>query len=127
MAVLATVYDVADLMQDSSLEEGYVEGLLDMVDAVLTKVYENYSGVISDALLTKIQVCYVAHIIASTTKRIGSEEKVGDATIRYTGQWGKGFDSTPYGQLLLAIDPSGLIAKTGQKVASMYAVKSMHE
>lgn len=124
MAVLATTDDVADLMQDSSLGEGYVNVLLGTVDLILTKVYEYYTGTISDALLAKIQACYVAHIIASTTSRVAMEEQIGDARIKYTGQWGKGFESTPYGQLLLALDPSGLIAKTGLKAASLYAVKS---
>lgn len=124
MAVLATTDDVADLMQDSSLGEGYVNVLLGTVDLILTKVYEYYTGTISDALLAKIQACYVAHIIASTTSRVAMEEQIGDARIKYTGQWGKGFESTPYGQLLLALDPSGLIAKTGLKAASIYAVKS---
>jgi hypothetical protein len=55
---------------------------------------------------------------------MGAEEQLGDARIKYTGQWGKGFESTPYGQLLLAMDPSGLIAKSGLKVASVYAIKS---
>lgn len=124
MAVLATTDDVADLMQDSSLGEGYVENLLEIVDLILTKVYEYYTGTISDALLAKIQACYVAHIITSTTQRVATEEQIGDARIKYTGQWGKGFESTPYGQLLLAMDPSGLIAKSGLRVASMYAIKS---
>jgi hypothetical protein len=74
--------------------------------------------------LAKIQACYVAHIIASTTQRVATEEQIGDARIKYAGQWGKGFESTPYGQLLLAMDPSGLIAKSGLRVASMYAIKS---
>jgi hypothetical protein len=124
MAVLATTDDVADLMQDSSLGEGYVNVLLGTVDLILTKVYEYYTGTISDALLAKIKACYVAHIIASTTSRVAMEEQIGDARIKYAGQWGKGFESTPYGQLLLALDPSGLIAKTGLKAASLYAVKS---
>jgi len=124
MAVLATTDDVADLMQDSSLGEGYVNVLLETVDLILTKVYEYYTGTISDTLLAKIQACYVAHIIASTTSRVAMEEQIGDARIKYAGQWGKGFESTPYGQLLLALDPSGLIAKTGLKAASIYAVKS---
>jgi hypothetical protein len=124
MAVLATADDVADLMQDSSLGEGYVNTLLETVDLILTKVYEYYKGTMSDALLAKLQACYVAHIIASTTSRVAMEEQIGDAKIKYAGQWGKGFESTPYGQLLLALDPSGLIAKTGLRAASIYAIKS---
>ena len=97
MAILATVDDVCDLMQDSGLGDEYVDLLLETVDLILTKVYEYYMGTISDDLLAKIQACYVAHIIASTTSRVAVEEQIGDAKIKYAGQWGKGFESTPYG------------------------------
>lgn len=124
MAVLATVDDVEDLMQDSSLSDSYVTSILTTVDRILTKVYENYSGVIGNSLLTEIQKYYAAHIIASTTQRMGAEEQVGEARIKYIGKWDVGFNSTPYGQILLALDVTGQIAKSGLKSASIYAVKS---
>lgn len=124
MAVLATVDDVEDLMQDSSLSDSYVTSVLTTVDRILSKVYEYYTDTISDNLLTELQKYYAAHIIASTTSRMAAEEQVGDARIKYTGKWDVGFNSTPYGQILLALDPSGLIAKTGLKSASIYAIKS---
>jgi hypothetical protein len=124
MAVLATVDDVEDLMQDSSLSDSYVTSILTTVDHILSKVYEYYTGTIGTALLTDIQKYYAAHIIASTTQRMGAEEQVGEARIKYIGKWGVGFESTPYGQILLALDTSGLIAKSALRTASIYVVKS---
>lgn len=124
MAVLATFDDVEDLMQDSSLSESYVNSILTTVDLVLTNVFLYYEGTISTDILTQLQKYYAAHIIASTTKRLGTEEQIGDARIKYIGKWGTGFDATPYGQILVGIDPSGLIKKTALKAASIYAVKS---
>jgi len=124
MAVLATTDDVFDLLQDSSLSDAYVNSILTTVDRILTKVFEYYTGTIGTGLLTEIQKYYAAHIISLTTLRMGAEEQVGEARIKYTGKWGTGFEATPYGQILLAIDPSGLISKTAMKAASIYAVKS---
>lgn len=124
MAVLATYSDVQNLMQDTTIDSTYITNILTTVDRILTKVYEYYGGVIGDDLLTEIQKYYAAHIIASTTQRITSEEKVGEAQIKYIGKWDVGFNATPYGQLLLALDISGLIAKSAMKAASIYAVKS---
>jgi hypothetical protein len=124
MAVLATEDDVKELMQDSSLSESYITSVLTTVDRILSKVYEYYTGTIGTGLLTEIQKYYAAHIIASTTQRIGAEEQVGEARIKYIGKWDVGFNSTPYGQILLALDTSGLIAKSALRTASIYAVKS---
>ena len=124
MAILATVDNVHDLLQDSSLSDAYVTSILTTVDTILTKVYENYTGTIGTALLTEIQKYYACHIITLTTLRMGAEEQVGEARITYTGKWGVGFEATPYGQILLSLDPSGLLAKTKLKSASIHAIKS---
>jgi hypothetical protein len=124
MSVLATVGDVEELMQDTSLDDTYVTSVLTTVDLVLTKVYEYYKGVIGNHLLAEIQKYYAAHIIASTTSRMGQEEKVGDASIKYLGSYTSGLNSTPYGQMVLLLDTSGLIAKSNKSSASIYAVKS---
>jgi len=124
MSVLATVGDVEELMQDTTLDDTYVTSVLTTVDLVLTKVYEYYKGVIGSDLLTEIQKYYAAHIIASTTSRMGQEEKVGDASIKYLGSYTTGLNSTPYGQMVLLLDVSGLIAKSNKSSASIYAVKS---
>ncbi|MDH7554331.1 MAG: hypothetical protein QHH74_11810 [Spirochaetota bacterium] len=124
MAVLATYDEVQELMQNTSIDSMYITNILITVDRILTKVYEHYTGTISDDLLREIQKYYAAHIIASTTQRMSSEEKVGEAQIKYIGKWDVGFNSTPYGQLLLGLDSSGLIAQSAKKAASIYAVKS---
>lgn len=123
MAVLATVDDVQDLMLDSSLSDGYVTMMLTTVDRILTRTYEYYQGTIPNSLLTEIQKYYAAHIIAATNKRFSTMEQIGEARVEYAGKYGMGFQSTPYGQMLLALDPSGLIAKTGFRSADLWAVK----
>ncbi len=124
MAVLATYTEVQTLMQDTTINSTYITSVLTTVDLMLTEVYEDYTGSISTSLLTELQKYYAAHIIASTTSRMSSMEKLGDAQVQYIGKWGTGLDSTPYGQMLKLLDPSGLIAKSGKIAASIYAIKS---
>ena len=124
MAVLATYSEVQDIMQDTTIDSTYITNVLTTVDRILSKVYEYYTGVIGNNLLTEIQKYYAAHIIASTTSRMGAEEQVGEARIKYIGKWDVGFNATPYGQILLALDTSGLIAKSALKTTSIYAIKS---
>lgn len=125
MAVLASVEDVQLLMNDTTLSDEYVSSILVTADLVLTKVFE-YDNTLSTGLLAELQKYYAAHLIASTTARMATEEKVGDASISYAGKFSDGLKSTPYGQLLLLIDPTGLIARGGKISASITAVKSFN-
>lgn len=123
MAILTTVSEVEELMQ-KTLDDAYVASILTTTDLVLTKIFENYSGDLSNDLLTELQKYFAAHLIASTTERMGSEEKVGEASIKYLGSYTTGLDSTPYGQMLKLIDITGLIGKSGKTAVGMYAIKS---
>lgn len=123
MSLIATVDDVQDLLLDSSLSDGYVTSILTTVDRILVKTYEHYTGSISSSLLGEIQKYYAAHIITATYKRFAVAEQIGEARVEWAGKFGIGFQSTPFGQILLALDPSGLIAKTGIKSADFWAIK----
>ena len=81
----------------------------------------------TDAELKEIERWLVAHMIASTVFRTTSDEKVGDASVTYTGKWGMGLDSTPYGQMVKALDSSGLLASADKSAVSLFAVKSFED
>ena len=51
-------------------------------------------------------------------------EKLGDATVMYTGKWDKYLASTPYGQMVLTLDFTNRLGKLGKSSASIYAVKN---
>lgn len=124
MAVLATYSEVQAVMQDTTIDSTYITGVLTTVDLILTKIYENSSCTVSDDLLTELQKYYAAHIIASTTERFATKEKLGEAQVEYAGKFGSGLDSTPYGQMVKLLDPCGMIARSGKIAASIYAIKS---
>ena len=62
-----------------------------------------------------------------TSIRTTSDEKIGDVSVKYTGKWGELLKSTPYGQMALALDITGKLARAGKTGASIYAVKSFDE
>lgn len=79
---------------------------------------------LAEEVLFEIERWMSAHMIAMTQERMAKEEGAGGAYIKYVGEWGKGLDQTPYGQMVIGLDPTGTIAdlvkRKGQ--ASIYAV-----
>jgi len=79
----------------------------------------NYSAdVITDLTL------YVAcHLSALAVRQNVSEERLGDAQIKYTIiQGATGLASTPYGQVALSLDSYGCLQAIGRKKALVFAV-----
>lgn len=88
-----------------------------IVDAIFSEDTE-----IGTTLMDEIKVWMSAHLIASTILRMTSEEKLGDASVKYTGKWGTKLESTPYGQVILIMDITGKMASAGKMRASIFAV-----
>jgi hypothetical protein len=126
MAVRVTATEVRDIMDGCELSDSIVESFISAGTLVVDRVFTG-DTTISDALLKEIERWLVAHMIASTVHRTTSEEKIGDASVKYTGQWGKKLESTPYGQQVLLLDSSGMMANAGKAAAYIYAVKSFDE
>lgn len=127
MAVRTTHDEVLEIMDsDCSVSHAVVDRLIIAANAVVDQVFENDTD-IGTTLLEEIECWLTAHMIASTLYRTTSEEKVGDATAKYTGQWGKKLESTPYGQMVLTLDITGKMAKAGKAAASIFAIPSFEE
>ena len=121
-----TSNDVLDIMDaDISISNNAMVAFITAAEEMITNIYTD-SGA-STTLLMEIERWLVAHMIASTLQRMGAEEKVGQAQIKYTGKWGMGLNSTPYGQTVLTLDTTGLMAKAGMRLATITAVKSFEE
>jgi hypothetical protein len=82
---------------------------------------------LGSTLLAEIKTWLSAHFIAITIMRMSSEEKLGDASVKYIGKYGTKLESTPYGQAVLMMDITGKMANTGKMRASIYAVKGFNE
>lgn len=124
MAVRTTVDDVRVIMETS------------LLDAVITKyivisnhIVDEYllAASLSDTILEEIECWLTAHLIAYTKDRTTETEKLGEAAVKYTGKFDKGLQGTPYGQMVLVLDSSGILASTGKRKAWMTAVESFDD
>jgi hypothetical protein len=120
-----TPTEVKTIMDNCTLTDPVILTFILASNQVVTKVF-GYSAT-EDTLYKEIERWLTAHMIASTISRTTSDEKIGDVSVKYTGQWGKNLDSTPYGQMVKVLDTSGKISNLGKGEATIYAVKSFDE
>jgi hypothetical protein len=123
MAVRVTASEVKEIIEGCTTSDAMVDIMIEAASEVVTQVFEDDED-IGTTLLKEIERWLTAHMVVSTVFRMGSEEKVGDAQIKYTGQWGKKLESTPYGQMVLLLDTTGKMARSGKIGATISAIKS---
>lgn len=115
--------DVKEIMDNCTLDDSVVDSFIDTANLLITKVYENDTTLGAD-YLEEIEKYFTAHMLASTLCRTTSDEKLGDASVKYTGKWDKNLESTPYGQLVKQLDCTGLMSNIGKKAATIRAITS---
>lgn len=118
--------EVKAIMDNCTLGESVVDVYITAATELIDQVFVD-DTTITTTLKKEIERWFTAHMIASTRWRVASEEKIQDAQIVYTGKWGMGLDSTPYGQMVLQLDTSGLMAKGGKKALSIYAIPNFDD
>jgi hypothetical protein len=123
MANRTTAAEVKQIMENCTVSDAIVTTLINSANTIVTQVFSDDTD-IGDTLLEEIERWLTAHMLASSLSRTTSEEKLGDASVKYTGQWGKKLESTPYGQMCLTLDFTGKMGKIGKMAASIYAVES---
>jgi len=121
-----TAAEVKTIMDGCTIADAIIDTFIVGANEVITVAFSGNSDV-SDTLLKELERWLTAHMIASTIYRTTSEEKIGDASAKYTGEWGKKLESTPYGQMVLILDTTGIMGQVGKAQASIYAVKSFDE
>lgn len=122
MANRANPVDVSNILETGELTDNKILAYITDANAMVNDLLLN-SGLAS-SLLTAIEKWLAAHMIASTRIRMAASEGAGGASITYTGIWGEGLRSTPYGQQVLALDSTGTFANMYMRKASLTAVKS---
>ena len=122
MAVRVTSAEVLQIMDNCKMSTTVIDGLIISANAFINKVFE-YDTDMTETILKEIERWLTAHMIACTDiHRVASKERLGDAEVSYTGEWGKMLDSTPYGQMVKTLDVTGLLARAGKRAATMFAV-----
>jgi len=112
----AEVREIIDI--DSSITD--ITPFITAGNLLVTNAFSGDTQV-GDATLREIERYIVAHIICSRDQRTIEEWAGGNEGVRvkYMGQFGKGLESTPYGQNALLLDFTGRLAKLGRKRASI--------
>ncbi len=126
-----TAEEVKEIMDNCPLSDTIVETYIDIASAYINKVFDlepddDSSGTFTDGY-EELERWLTAHMIATTRFRQVSQETIETATVKYTGYWSKGLESTSYGQMVLMLDTEGKIAGAGKRAASIYAVKTRKE
>ena len=125
-----TAAGVKVIIPGTTLDDPAIDVFINTAGLIIDGAFENETTVPSETILTEMERYYTAHLISSTNYRLSAREKIGDAEIEY-GQKveyvGEGYDrlsATPYGQQVLALDPTGRINKIGKRAVKVLAIKS---
>lgn len=118
-----TAAEVKEIMDNCTLEDDIVYVYIVAANALVTKILGD-DTTIGSVLLEEIERWFTAHMIASTRWRTTTREKIGDASVEYTGEFKQNLSSTPYGQMVMQLDVTGKMGNVGKKAASIHAVTS---
>lgn len=111
-----------ELIIDTNVSAAVMNALIDTANLMVTNILGDTD--LGDTTLEKIECWLTAHLIAIGWERQATDEKLGDASIKYSGVFGEGLKSTTYGQMVLMLDTSGLMSKSIKKGASLRAITS---
>jgi hypothetical protein len=121
---LTTAAEVLKIMDNCSVAElDITTNYIPAASALITKVFEDDTE-IGSTLQEEIERWFTAHMIACSRFRTAEQEKIGDASIKYTGKWSEGLRSTPYGQMVLQLDFTGKMAALSKRRMRLIAIKS---
>jgi hypothetical protein len=78
---------------------------------------------LSDAVLEQIEKYLAAHLLAiHPDEKQVIEQTIGDAIDKYAGSFGKGLESTSFGQTVLLLDTTGTFAGLGTYSADISVI-----
>jgi len=122
-----TATEVKEIMSGCTTSDAIVTVFITAATEVVDKVFSG-DTVLGDTLLKEVERWLTAHMISCTPYfRATTDEKLGDASVKYAGKFTTGLDSTSYGQMVLTLDITGKMANLGKRSATMYAIPSFDE
>jgi hypothetical protein len=122
--------EVREIMSGCTLTDEQIDPFILGTHLYLNAVFAS-NTTLGVTILRELERWLTAHVLALTGAQPNTNikrEKVGNAEIEYAvGKAGTGLLATPYGQWALHLDTTGLLAKTGKREASLYAIESFDE
>lgn len=124
MAARVTADEVKEIMEDSTIDNSKIDAMILAGDLIITKVFSEDTTTGTD-LIKEIERWFIAHMLSATLARTTTDEGIGDVRIKYAGIFGEGLKATPYGQMVLTLDVTGKMARTGKLAPSLYAIPTI--
>lgn len=120
MAVRVTATEVKVIIA-TSLSDTAVDAYIAIANPMVTNTV---TCGLSAAVLKEIERWLTAHLISITKDRMTTDEKLGEASVKYSGVFGEGLKSTSYGQMVLDLDTCGQFGNLGMKDIKITAITS---
>ena len=105
----------------TDMTETQIQAYINVAEVI---VAANVTCGLSTTVLEEIERWLTAHLIASTQERQTKSERLGEAEVVYTGEYGPGLESTTYGQTAMMLDSCGGLAAMGKKAIKMTSITS---
>jgi hypothetical protein len=86
----------------TSLSDSQVTSFITDSNLIVTSKFDGVT--IDDDLLEAIEKWLTAHLITMSQKRQLSDQKVGEASVKYAGKFGLYLEHTTYGQMVISLD-----------------------
>jgi hypothetical protein len=113
--------EVLEIMSGCTLTSDQITPYIIASENFINSVF-SLDTTVTVTLKTELTKWLTAHMIASIHYRTTTKERIGEAEVSYSDKLGTGFNSTPYGQMLLQLDTTGKLALSGKKSATIYAI-----
>ena len=118
-----TATEVKQIMDNCTVSDTIVDSYIVGANAIVTKILGD-DTTIGSTLMGEVERWFTAHMLACTIHRTTTVERLGEASVQYTGEFRENLASTPYGQTVMVLDTTGKMANIGKRRASIYAVTS---
>jgi len=125
MANRVTVAEVQEIMDTGSLTDAQVTAFITAANLTVTDKLGG-STALSAAQLKEIERWLSAHFVAMRERQV-ADEKIGEASVKYGGQFGKMLDFTQYGQQVKILDTTGTLANIGKRKATFEVIDILDE
>jgi hypothetical protein len=122
---MRTTVDLVRVVMTTNMSDPNIQVLIEIANRMVTERLTD--GSLSTGALRDIETYLTAHLIAVGPERQAEEEEVDDVRVKYQGKFGLGLESTTYGQMVIALDTSGLLSESTKKKASISAIAQFKE
>jgi len=123
MASRVNATEVKEII-DTTLSDVIVTSFIDMASRFIDEILSPTGHGLDALRLADVELWLSAHFVAMRDQDEGmtTQQGAGDANTTYSGAFGKGLESTRYGQMAIFLDTSGKLAATGTQIKARFAV-----